>query len=314
MRLLLTSALLGLAWFAAVNIAASAIAWILARAALLRTESRASTLLAIRLLPFVASVVFVAGVFLPAHWRFEQPNRTESFGTVLTICAAIAVGLLAIGVWRACTVSWHGYRLGKMMRRSAIELGHDTYEVSGLPGISLAGILRPQVIVGSEARAALTPAELDVAIAHELAHRRSHDNLKRFVLFSVPDVFAWFRTARQLEERWQAETECLADDHSVMGSDHRALTLASALVKVARLAGRDRHVLPSPAWSAFHVPTLLELRVRRLVTGNIPAPTGRVHFLAGSIAIALALSTAAWLFGVSYPLHVATEALVTHLP
>ncbi len=80
--------------------------------------------------------------------------------------------------------------------------------------------------------------------------------------------------ARQLEERWQAEAECEADAHAVRGDGHRAVVLAAALVKVARLGGVTAVPPIIPAWtsSAFHVPTLLEMRVRRLVSGSAPRP------------------------------------------
>ena len=129
-------------------------------------------------------------------------------------------------------------------------------------GVSFFGIWRPTILVGSEARAALTPDELDLAISHEIAHRQSLDNLKRFMMHVAPDLFGWTGVARELEERWQTEAECEADASAAGGDGQRAVLLASALVKVARLGGMGHLRSPSPAWSAFHVPTLLELRVR----------------------------------------------------
>src|SRR4029453_6407376 len=107
-----------------------------------------------------------------------------------------------------------------------------------------------------------------VAISHETAHERSRDNLKRFLMYCAPDLFGWSRTARELEDAWQRQSEYFADDYAVMGDESRAVVLASALVKVAQLSRRTRGVAtPVPAWSAFHVPSLLETRVRRLVAG-----------------------------------------------
>jgi hypothetical protein len=119
--------------------------------------------------------------------------------------------------------------------------------------------------------------------------------------------------ARQLEACWEAEAECQADAAAVRGDDGRAVLLASALVKVARLKGRSG-IVPSAAWSAFHVPSLLEMRVRRLVGGTAieRSPNRRVW-----VPLALSAPTAAaviWVAELSYGLHVITEALVTHLP
>ena len=118
------------------------------------------------------------------------------------------------GAWRAAA----GGPRRSPLRRSDAACGQSVeatssgaFEIGGLPGVSLAGIWRPRILIGSEALSALTPAELDVAISHEVAHQRSQDNLKRFLMFCAPDLFGWTRVARQLEERWQAEAECEAD-------------------------------------------------------------------------------------------------------
>ena len=140
-------------------------------------------------------------------------------------------------------------------------------------GISLAGILRPTIVVGRRVREALTREELDVALAHEVAHRQSWDNVKRFAMFASPDVLRFTRAAADLEQGWCAEAECLADARAVDGDASLAANLASALVKVARLAtARTEAFLAGPLWSAFHQEGLLELRIRRLVT----APSSRL--------------------------------------
>ena len=205
-------------------------------------------------------------------------------------------------------------------------------EIGGLPGVSLAGIWRPRILIGSEARSALTPAELDVAISHEVAHQRSQDNLKRFFLYCAPDLFGWTRVARQLEERWQAEAECEADAAAVMGDSERAVVLASALVKVARLgcAGTSHQlsragtagtaawtspwIPPWKMWSAFHVPTLLEMRVRRLVSSRAVPPVATRRLAWSSATLGLGIPVGLWLSGFSSTLHLVTEVMVTHLP
>jgi hypothetical protein len=136
------------------------------------------------------------------------------------------------------------------------------------------------------------------------------------VMFCSPDLLGWTAAARELERRWEAEAECEADTRAVMGQGSRAMALASALVKVARLQG-SRAQSPSPRWSlssAFHVPTLLELRVRRLVSGAfVPARGGRARAWSAA-AVAIALSAVVWTTPVSHLLHLVTEAMVTHLP
>ena len=282
MRLILSSVLLGLAWFTATNVAASAAAWLLGRSVIRRPgSSSAGLLLAVRLLPAVASTVFVGAVFLPAHWRFEPVESEESFGVVLAIIAVTGLLLILRALGRAVRAGVAGRRLAAVTRRAAslsdgVAVGGSIRVVDGLPGVSLFGIWRPRILIGTEARGVLTPAELDLAISHEVAHRRSKDNLKRFLIRCAPDLFSWTRVARELEDRWQAAAECEADAHAVRGDSYRAVLLASALVKVARLgrAASASVVGPAAIASAFHVPTLLEMRVRRLVSGGAPPPAG----------------------------------------
>ncbi len=337
MKLLLSSVLLGSVWFAAVNAIVSLMTWTLGCWMLGRFRNSsprrvgAGMLLTTRLLPAVAAAVFVLVVFLPAHWRFEPADTDESFGLVLGGLAAIGLSLALRSAWRGGHAVRAGHRLAARARRMGTLVegdAHGAFELGGLPGVSLAGIWRPQILIGSEALSALTPAELDVAIAHEVAHRRSQDNLKRFLMFCAPDLFGWTRVARQLEEGWQAEAECEADACAVRGDGQRAVMLASALVKVARLgcAGTLHPVSPvgTPGtqswfpswrlWSAFHVPTLLEVRVRRLVSGSAVPHVVASRLGWPTATVSLGILAGLWLLDFSHTLHLVTEAMVTLLP
>jgi beta-lactamase regulating signal transducer with metallopeptidase domain len=188
-----------------------------------------------------------------------------------------------------------------------------TLEIPLLPGIALAGVIRPRVLIGSSARDVLTAPELDVAVAHEIAHWHAGDNVARVLMACIPDVFSLTSSARRVERLWEGEAECLADARAVAGSPERATRLASALVKVARLVARPGDVAWSPGWSSFHHAALLETRVRLLIR-RPPVPE-RVGGVALKAAAALAaLVAAAWLGGVPYALHTVTEALLMVLP
>ena len=318
MRLVLSSVLLGLVWFVAVNAVTTTVAWTLGRVLTRRPAPvGASRLLMARLLPAAISSFFVLAVFLPAHWRFEPADSDESFGVVIGTTAALGLWLVLGAVARALRASLAGHRFAGVVRRAARREAGDRVEsfvLNGVPGVSLAGIWRPRILIGSEARDALTPSELDLAISHEIAHRRSKDNLKRFLMFCSPDFFRWTRVARQLEERWQAEAECEADANAVRGDGERAVVLAAALVKVARLGSVCAVPAIAPAWtsSAFHVPTVLEMRVRRLVSGCTPPPAAAGRW--SGTAISACVAAGLWLVGFSDTLHLITETMVTRLP
>jgi Zn-dependent protease with chaperone function len=320
-RLVLSSVVLGLVWFAVTNLVGTAVAWALVRATA-RWRLSAGALLALRLFPATVSAFFVAAVFLPAHLVYEPAEADESLGFVLGGLAALGLVLIARSVFRAAQILRTDLRLAAFTTRvarprsvapSAARRRDVIFEVRDLAGVSLAGILRPKVLIGSAALAELTPAELDVAISHELAHRRSRDNFKRFLICCAPDCFGLLPAARQLEARWEAETECQADAQAVGGDDGRAVVLASALVKVARLA-RPAAMSPSPLWSGFHVAALLETRVRRLVDGQASVLRTRAALWRTIAGAALAVPAVTWILDLSYSVHQVTEALVTYLP
>lgn len=324
-RVYLSTALLGLAWFVIVNATAALAALALARAVAdcpAVDTGRARRLLMLRFLPFGAAAVVTLAMFAPAHLWWEPAVADERFGVTLTALAAIGVLLAARSVWRMGVLAVAAARLAALTRTPTGDAASpQIVEVPLLGGIALVGVLRPRVLVGSSARAALTPAELAVAIAHERAHQQSRDNLTRVLMRITPDLFALTPTARRIERLWEAEAECLADARAVGGDPARARRLASALVKVARLRGHGA-ADAQLGWSMFHQPALLAARVRLLVEcadceagdsdrQHRAAVPGR---LAPFVAVPLAAVAVAWFAGVPRALHQLTEALIARLP
>jgi hypothetical protein len=315
MTLLFSTVVLSLAWFAVANAAASLAILLLAAVRGTSIVPGARMLLVLRLMPFASGAILAAVLFAPAHVALEPRNPDERFGMVVYVAALVAIALLARSGWRVLLVLRGEWRLRAALADAVpvpASARAEAWEVSWIRGISLAGILRPRVLVGRAARLALTAAELDAAVAHELAHRRAHDNLKRFLMLCVPDLFGATPAATRLESAWRAEAECLADGVAAGGDQERAATLASALVKVARLAD-DRNPTCSPAWSTFYEPGILESRVRRLVASERPHQPRRRRswpMLAG-VAVATA---GAWLGGVPATLHGLTELAIQLLP
>ena len=311
MNLLVSTALLGLAWFAMATIVTSSVAWAVVRFGPRRARS-APALLALRLAPAALSLVVALGLFVPAHLALEPRGVRESFGTILIALALLSMVLVLRSATRAICVACASRRILATATRAVPGADHRTYEVTGSEGVSLAGVFRTRILIGSGVRAALTPAELDIAIAHEVAHRASFDNVKRFAMFCAPDLFGWSAQARRLETEWRAEAECLADARAVQGSETRAVLLASALVKVARLGSHPTAGQRPVVWSTFHEAALLEARVHRLVRGEAL----RVRPLRVRLAVPLLTAGVAtvWAADVTYLLHHFTEFLVRVLP
>jgi hypothetical protein len=310
-----TTPLLGLAWFAAINLTVSIVVlfvslWLDDRLTANRWHAR--RLLTLRLAPALVSLTVVAVLFLPAHLWLEPANADERIGLVPMMLAATGLFLLVRAAYRSAHTIRRTVRLAAVtphreLRRGGLRL----LEVPGLGGVALAGIFRPRILVGTRARRALTSAELDLAIAHERAHQQAGDNLSRALMYCAPDFLGFFTQARRLERVWEAEAECLADAAAVNGNPVRATRLASALVKVARLGSAERTW--SPGWSTFHGPALLEVRVRLLVSSP-QLPSATAGCVRAAATCSLGVVAAAWFAGIPQQLHWLTEAFIGVLP
>jgi Zn-dependent protease with chaperone function len=314
---------LALAWFGAVNAGLStlvaAAAWLIERGVGPRVRpDRPAALLGLRIAPGLLSLLFIVGLFLPAHWRFEPTGAEESAGYSLIALA----GLGAAGLLLAARRVVRDGLLTRRLERAWLGRAPGSGGVAGglpllvLPGpepvVSLVGIRRPRLFVAARVIDACTPEELEVSLAHEVAHRDSRDNLKRVLVACSPDLLAIWPAGRRLEQRWRAAVEFAADARAARGDGVRAVSLASALLKVARLAP----VAAPAAGFGLYDGTLLWARIDRLLgpVADAPGPAhlGRAWSLSlGAFATLAAVLTVegAWL-GV----HAATEGLVRLLP
>ena len=209
---LLFATVLALAWFATVNaaasVAAAALGWVLDRTlTTVRPASAARVFFVVRLLPGVASLFFTIALFLPAHWRLEPTNADESAGYSLVLLAAVGAAILVATAWRAWVAAratgWIGRVWARRSQPRAIDAGG--VPVYGLPDtspiVSLVGVFRPRLFVATQVLDALTADELDVSVAHELAHLRSRDNLKRVLVACSPDSAGRARGIRRQSMR-----------------------------------------------------------------------------------------------------------------
>ena len=116
------------------------------------------------------------------------------------------------------------------------------------------------------------PGQLAAALRHEEAHRISRDNLKRLLLLLAPGLLPGLHGFGAIERGWARFSEWAADDDAVAGDAHRSLSLAAALVRVARMGGSAP---VSPLTAAFLGDSReISARVDRLLS---PAPPEPVH-------------------------------------
>lgn len=312
MSMTMQTFVLGLAWFTVVNAATSLLSWLLASTSMssAQYQDRPRRLLLIRVFPACASGLFAWVIFLPTHLVLEPAEANESLGLLWYLLAGCGTFLLGRSATRAISLWRAGRELLAAGSRPAPGFA-GVHEVEGIPGVSLAGVFKPRILIGREVARELSSAELEVAIAHELAHRDACDNIARASMLCAPDFFGGSRRARGLEMGWHEAAESLADTVAVGGDRTRALHLASALVKVARLSSSAAPMRPQPAWSTLNDLSLLERRVRRLVSGALTSTSpcgyrGTALIVAGGIVAAIPLTAG--------NLHRLTEYLVQRLP
>jgi len=273
-----------LASFFVVNAGAGLLVSAASRAAVrvaetMQARGAARFLFLIRILPFALGMGAVLGLCVPSYLWFEPHAAPERVGLA---CLAL-VGLGAA----SCFVSFARVSRALVASSRCQQQWKETGHEDRLPGenaramvvekeaplLALAGILQPRLVVSRGVLQALSSDQLDVALRHENAHRVSRDNLKRLLLLAIPGPILLARRFGTLEEGWAKFAEWAADDEAVQGDSNRAVSLASALLRVARMGS-------GPRLSFLHTSLVagdrdLAARVERLLqfeTTIAPAP------------------------------------------
>lgn len=293
--------------------AAFAAAWTLGLAAgrALRgfaDRRRASSILFIAgILPLLSAAIAVTLVVAPAVLFYEPRDTRELPGSVLLAAAAVGFALLGRLGMRAVTMLAATRRIVTQWRAGADRLAAidrlDTFAIDApSPLVAIAGFRCPMLFIDRRIVTMCSDDEIQAIVAHELAHDRAGDNLKRLLLTAT-------RGCRDaIVEQWRDAAERDADRTAAGGDPRRAVSLASALVKVARQTGAAR--LDALAISTMHDGGTIEGRVRALLS-DAPArrPGGATWRLSVVAATALAAAPLLW-----HPMHAALEVVLHILP
>lgn len=248
----------------------------------MQPRAAARFLLALRLLPSGLSALFVTTLCVPSYLWLEPSGAIEHVGA---FCAAL--GLIGAATW-SVTLARSGRALVSSLRyhSSADSAGQETsiFEKTSpavvveedAPLLAMSGLFHARLFISRGVLSVLSADELDAALAHENVHRISRDNAKRFLLLLAPDIFPFLRPLRALERNWAKFTEWAADDQATAGDPRRALSLAAALVHVARMGAAPR--LPFLSTSLLACDRDLSARVNRLLRIAPSAPARSRHY------------------------------------
>ena len=307
--------IVGLAAFSWAGLAGTAIAaWLSRRPIGGTAPDRATRVLQIRLLP-PAMALTVSALAVTAFLRFEPRHATESFGWVLVSLAACGAALLLSTLVRTVIVAertrriWAGWMVGAdPIALTGIEV--PAYAITTpFPVVAVVGFWRPRLVIARSVLAACTDDEVRAILCHERHHLTRRDNLQRALLALSPDVLGFLPASRRLLRAWHDAAEDAADDFARRATAVGGVTLAAALVKVARLAPTGTLATTLPA-SALYRGENLERRVRRLLAPVHETPATR---RVGALAAAAVAIVGLGLLTLDR-LHLAMEAAVQLLP
>lgn len=312
---LLLAALVGLASFFTLStlLAAGVALWWRTRQPRLMEPAR---LFAARLLPVLGGLALTLFIVAPAFLRFEPVHDGEKAGPLLLALAAAGAAMLVTGAVRVARAVAMTRRLRLRWLADAASLppfdeATPTHLIDvPYPVVAIIGIFHPVLVVSRKVAGSCSVDEVRLIAAHERAHLRACDNLKRLAIDGCPDVLRWTTIGEEMATAWAASAEDAADDVAT-GGDHRArIALASVLLRVARMAVGGA---PAPQLvSALVGLTGVERRVRRLADADPLPARSRAGLYLSLAAAAVAIAVAAGsheLLAVTYRIAEAVVAL-----
>jgi Zn-dependent protease with chaperone function len=256
-------------------------------------EARARAVFSLRVAPAMLSLSFAAFLLIPSYLVYEPRGTAEKVSlklATLAIFSLVGIGLAlfrGLAAWRATrrlTVDWKAH--GRPVDIEGI--GVRAYLIDhSFPIIAIVGAIRPKLFIAGRVLESLTAEEIAAAIAHESGHLAMRDTLKRGILRACRDMLLIVPCGRSLDNAWADASECAADEYAAREGRERALDLASALVKIARMIpGGARPAMPAGVFLVNHENSIgVKWRVRRLVqlAGSENRPRFRTAFFKSSL-------------------------------
>jgi HEAT repeat protein/beta-lactamase regulating signal transducer with metallopeptidase domain len=169
----------------------------------------------------------------------------------------------------------------RLMDRLGVRRAVEVLQSTAVSVPAVIGAVRPVLLVPASVLTGLTPQQLEVLLAHELAHVRRHDYLVNLVQSVVETLLFYHPAVWWVSGRVRAEREHCCDDLAVALCGDRELYVR-ALVGLEELRG-------APALAAAASGGSLLGRARRLLAPALPRADATPRWQAGAIALAAAL-------------------------
>ncbi len=281
--LVISLSLLGLL---TINSVASLFTWSLWHASARITRrwsgsARAQFLFVLRVAPSLIAIFCVCALFIPSFLTNEPRNTSEVVTLKLGIVAAASLYGIGYAAWRGLARCCATRRLMQTWMKNSEPVSIRALAIPAyrfrcrFPVVAIAGVFRPRLFVADQILEALTPAELAAAVQHEKGHLSAWDNLKRSMLRVCRDAVPLLPWGRSMDTAWNRAVELAADERAALEGSDAALDLASALVKIARLAPKGTTpAMPAGASLILEDPGGISQRVLRLteLSSNSGAP------------------------------------------
>jgi len=274
----------------------------------------AGVLFALRMAPLAGALLLSLALTAPSFVLLEPRGIVEPIGVFSLIVGICGLLILIFGfvntllALRTASRTISGWMNGAQHFPGLAPLPiMRTLRVA--PAMTAVGILRPRILFSGAAQLKLEPGEFRSAINHEIAHVRSHDNLKKLLLQFV--AIRGGGGLRELEDAWLEASE-MAADYSAVSNISEALDLASALIKLCRLGPLQTSAQLKMVSFSHSSMDVVNKRVARLMHWTEQSRSTHRHFDWYGVGCGL---TVVAVLGVSYNhllmgIHLATEWLV----
>lgn len=205
------------------------------------SQLQARVLFIARVLPTTISISFIVLLLAPAFIKHEPRHNTEEISVKLVVLACLSAAGIFLTIWRGLS-SWFATRkLSRSWMTTAEPITVESVSIPAFrfdhpfPVIAVVGAFKPRLFVANQVLSALSRDEFTAAMAHEHAHLKARDNLKRALLRACRDMLGIIPCGRSIDRAWAEASEVSADESASSRGRNVALDLASALVKIARL-------------------------------------------------------------------------------